>query len=123
MLAGADGVVRDAEVVLEAGVLSVAGREAYIAMHRAAQALIFELMGKRPKTHNGVQALFAELARGEPGLGVAMAASLSRAYPLKQESDYGSRERVTLEESRRVLTEAREFVGAVRRFLAARKLA
>lgn len=39
------------------------GRAAYLAGFHAAQALIFEKTGKTSKTHSGVQAQFAALAK------------------------------------------------------------
>ncbi|MGA8158113.1 MAG: HEPN domain-containing protein, partial [Rhodoplanes sp.] len=43
-----------------------AGRNAYFAGFHAAQAFIFEKTDRSPKTHSGVQAEFARLAKREP---------------------------------------------------------
>jgi HEPN domain-containing protein len=45
-----------------------AGRNAYLAVFHAAQALIFERTGKVAKTHRGVQSEFARLAKDDPSI-------------------------------------------------------
>jgi len=53
-------------------------------MFHAAQALIFERIGKMPKTHHEVHAQFSRLARNEPRIG-ELPRFLSRAYDFKTE--------------------------------------
>jgi uncharacterized protein (UPF0332 family) len=68
----------------------IAGREAYLAAYHAAEALIFERTGKIAKTHRGLRAQFARLARDEPSVDQALSEFLGRAYELKSLADYGT---------------------------------
>jgi uncharacterized protein (UPF0332 family) len=45
-----------------------AGRNAYLAVFHAAQAVIFERTGKVAKTHRGVHSEFARLAKDDPNI-------------------------------------------------------
>lgn len=65
-----------------------AGRAAYLAGFHAAQAYIFEHMGKSPKTHNGVQTEFLRLTKDDPRLPPDLRGFLSKAYNLKALADY-----------------------------------
>lgn len=92
-----------------------AGRAAYLAGFHAAQALIFERRGRVAKTHAGVHAAFAEIARGEPALDDAVRGFLSRAYNLKALADYETDPAavVTPVRAQRALDDALRFVTAV----------
>jgi uncharacterized protein (UPF0332 family) len=68
----------------------IAGREAYLAAFHAAQAIHFERTGKIAKTHRGLRAQFAAVARGEPSIDQPLSEFLGRAYELKSLSDYGT---------------------------------
>jgi uncharacterized protein (UPF0332 family) len=57
----------------------IAGREAYLAAYHAAEALIFERTGKIAKTHRGLRAQFARLARDEPSIDQAISEFLGRS--------------------------------------------
>jgi uncharacterized protein (UPF0332 family) len=65
-----------------------AGRSAYLAGFHAAQALIFEMQGRSPKSHSGVQSQFAMLVRNEPVIDRDLRAFLGRTYNLKAIADY-----------------------------------
>jgi uncharacterized protein (UPF0332 family) len=68
----------------------IAGREAYLAAYHAAEALIFERTGKIAKTHRGLRAQFAQLARDESSIDRTLSEFLGRAYELKSLADYGT---------------------------------
>jgi uncharacterized protein (UPF0332 family) len=81
----------NARIILEvADIAEQAARVAYQAGFNAAQALIVARKGRAAKTHRGLRAAFAELARGEESLGPAFTTFLGHAYSLKERSDYGS---------------------------------
>ena len=66
----------------------IAAREAYLAVFHAAEAYIFEQTGKVAKTHRGVRAEFARLARNEPRIGRDLTTFLGTAYQFKTIADY-----------------------------------
>ncbi len=68
----------------------IAGREAYLAAYHAAEALLYERTGKVAKTHRGLRAQFARLAREEPRIDRSLSEFLGRAYELKSLADYGT---------------------------------
>jgi uncharacterized protein (UPF0332 family) len=82
------------KLLIEAGVMlsvklnEAAGRTAYLAAFHAAQALIFERIGKILKTHNGVQAEFLRLTKDDPRVDAELRLFLSRAYNFKAIADY-----------------------------------
>jgi uncharacterized protein (UPF0332 family) len=61
--------LNEARAVAGIELAEAAGRAGYLSAFHAAQALIFERIGKVPKTHHGVHAQFARLARNEPRIG------------------------------------------------------
>jgi uncharacterized protein (UPF0332 family) len=52
-----------ARIIVAAGVMEDAARDAYLAAFHAAQALICERTGRDAKTHRGVHIAFARLTR------------------------------------------------------------
>jgi uncharacterized protein (UPF0332 family) len=54
----------------------------------AAQALIFERIGRALKTHSGVQTEFARLAKNDTAFPAELRHFLGRSYNLKQVADY-----------------------------------
>jgi uncharacterized protein (UPF0332 family) len=88
-LAKAGQCLARARAILAAGVGEDAGRNAYLAAFRAAQALIAERTGKDAKTHRGVHAQFARLTRHEPRFGRDLRQFLAQAYDIKSIADYG----------------------------------
>jgi uncharacterized protein (UPF0332 family) len=68
----------------------IAGREAYLAAFHAAEALLYERTGKIAKTHRGLRAQFARLAKDEPRIDHTLSEFLGRAYELKSLADYGT---------------------------------
>lgn len=81
-------LLADAEVMLRVGLDDAAGRTAYLAGFHAAQALIFERLGRILKTHTGVQSEFLRLTRTEAKIDAELRAFLPRAYNLKAVADY-----------------------------------
>jgi uncharacterized protein (UPF0332 family) len=65
-----------------------AARNSYYVAFHAAQALIVERTGKRPKTHAGVHRQFHRLAQHEPTIPQPMRDFLNRAFGYKATVDY-----------------------------------
>jgi uncharacterized protein (UPF0332 family) len=107
--------------LFEAGVMSMhdltgqAARMAYIAQFQAARALIFERTGRMPKTHNGVKAVFSDLARAEAGLPRSLSRNMAAAYKFKETVDYalGNELGVSQEDATDAIKAAEEFLDAV----------
>jgi uncharacterized protein (UPF0332 family) len=68
----------------------IAGREAYLAAFHAAEALLHDRTGKIAKTHRGLRAQFARIAKDEPCIDQSVSEFLGRAYELKSLADYGT---------------------------------
>ena len=81
-------LLREADVMLGAGLNDAAGRNAYLASFHAAQALILVREGKTHKTHNGVQTEFLRITKDDSRVGDDMRRFLSRSYNLKAIADY-----------------------------------
>lgn len=92
-----------------------AGRNAYLAAFHAAQALIFESTGRIAKSHQGVQAEFSRLTRGDPAIPADLRRFLSQAYNLKAVADYeaGPDAEVPVDRAVLALAGAKQFVGWV----------
>ena len=91
-----------------------AGRAVYLAAFHAAQALIFERIGKVPKTHHGVHAQFSRLTRNDPRIG-ELPRFLSQAYDFKTVADYeiGPDATVPLAEAISAIEAAQRFIGRI----------
>ena len=87
-LAKAAKLLAEATTMLSVNLNEAAGRSAYLAGFHAAQALIFERLGKVLKTHAGVHAEFLRLTREDPRLDADLRVFLSRSYNLKAIADY-----------------------------------
>ena len=87
-LAKAAKLLAEADTMLSVGLNEAAGRSAYLASFHAAQALIFERLGKVLKTHAGVHAEFLRLTRDDGRLEADLRVFLSRSYNLKAIADY-----------------------------------
>ena len=68
----------------------IAGREAYLAAFHAAAALLYERTGTIARTHRGLRAQFARIAKDEPRIDQPLSEFLGRAYELKSLADYGT---------------------------------
>ena len=93
----------------------IAGREAYLAAFHAAEALLFERTGKAAKTHRGVRAQFARIAKDEPRIDQSMSEFLGRAYELKSLADYGtgSEASISLATAKAAIETANRFVDCI----------
>jgi uncharacterized protein (UPF0332 family) len=87
-LAKGDKALREGRAMLEAGFNEAAGRSAYLAAFHAAQALVFERIGRVLKTHHGVGNEFLRLTKEEAGVDAPLRIFLSQAYNLKAIADY-----------------------------------
>jgi len=96
-----------------------AGRAAYFAGFHAAQALLFEKLGRSPKTHSGVPTRFADLARNEPAIDLELRAFLGQTYNLKAIADYesGPDAKVTDKQAAQAIVTAQRFVAAIEALL------
>ena len=118
-LAKSQELLGRAPALLVQGFTDDAGRAAYLAGFHAAQALIFEKLGRSPKTHSGVQSTFARITKNEPLLDQKMRAFLGRAYNLKAVADYetGRGSKVTATQAKDAISAAHRFVAAVTRLI------
>lgn len=97
------------------GLADDAGRAAYLAGLHAAQAFIFETMGRVYKKHSGVQREFSRLVKDNPRVGTDLRTFLSRTYQLKAIADYltGPGSHVSAESAREAIQTARRLVECV----------
>lgn len=111
----AEKLLAEAGIMLGAGLYDAAGRTAYLAGFHAAQALIFERLGKVFKTHNGVQTEFLRLTKDDIKFDVALRAFLSRSFNLKSIADYetGPGSEVSAERAKAAIEECKHFVAYV----------
>ena len=89
--------LRQADIILDRAARMMAGelyedaaRSAYLACFHVAQALIFEHTERVLKSHNGVQAEFNRLVRGDSRVDDTLRKFLSRGYEFKSVADYGT---------------------------------
>jgi uncharacterized protein (UPF0332 family) len=114
-VAKARGFLDRAPALLAQDFTDDAGRAAYLAGFHAAQALLFEKLGRTPKTHSGVQSEFARLVKNEPTIDQEVRAFLGRTYNLKAIADYetGPDSKVTPAQATEAIAAARAFVAAI----------
>lgn len=120
-LTKAEKLLVEANTMLGVGLNDAAGRTAYFAGFHAAQALIFERLGKIFKTHHGVQAEFLRLTKGDPKFDEGLRAFLSRSYNLKAVADYetGPGSEVSAERAVAAIRDGAQFVASVRSLVGA----
>jgi uncharacterized protein (UPF0332 family) len=108
-------LLTEAEVMLGVSLNDAAGRTAYLAGFHAAQALVFERLGKVVKTHNGLQSEFLRLTRNDPRVDAASRGFLSRTYNLKSIADYETdpEAEITAERARDAIEGAERFVREI----------
>ncbi len=108
----------DANKSFEVGMAGQAARLAYLAAFHAAQALIMEMTSKAAKTHKGVHARFAELARTHQ-IERSHTRFLSAAYHFKEAVDYetGDLRIVSAADAELAMAAAREFVTCIQTLL------
>jgi len=112
-------LLAEADVMLSVKLNEAAGRTAYLAAFHAAQALIFQHLGKVLKTHNGVQAEFLRLTKDDPRVDAELRLFLSRAYNLKAIADYetGVGSEITVERATVAVETGKRFVGHIAKLI------
>lgn len=96
------------------------GRAAYLGGLHAAQAPIFERIGRVIKRHRGVHNELRRLTEDEPRFDAELRAFLARAYNLKSITDYGTgpESEVTVEQARQAVETATRFVECIKVLMA-----
>ena len=115
-LAKAKATLADAQKIATLPLPHIAAREAYLAAFHAAEAYIFEHTEKAARTHRGVQAEFARLARAEPRIGRELVAFLGAAYQFKARADYAigdTASPITAAEADAAISQASRFIDSV----------
>jgi len=99
----------------------IAGPEAYLAAFHAAQALLYERTGKIARTHRGLRAQFARIAKDEPRIDQSVSEFLGRAYELKSLADYGTgaEASISLSTAKAAIETAGRFVDCIASLIAA----
>jgi len=97
----------------------IAAREAYLAGYHAAEAYIYQCTGKAAKTHSGLRAEFARLAKDEPRIERELVTFLAKAYELKSVADYGmnSAAKITTQDAMGAIETAGHFVECIDRLV------
>lgn len=108
-------------VVYQPLVPRIAGREAYLAAFHAAEALLYERTGKVAKTHRGLRAQFARIAKDEPRIDQSLSEFLGRAYELKSLADYGTGAEASIPfaTAKAAVETAARFVGCIASLISA----
>jgi uncharacterized protein (UPF0332 family) len=119
-LAKALKLLQEAEAMLGIALNDAAGRSAYLAGFHAAQAFIFEKIGRTVRTHKGVHTEFQRLTKDDPNFVPDLRAFLSHAYNLKAIADYqtGPGAEVSAQQAMWALAQAKQFVAHVEGLLA-----
>lgn len=93
----------------------IAARESYLAVYHAAEAYLLHSTGKIAKTHSGLRAEFARLAKDDPRIDRELVSFLAQAYELKSVADYGtdSAAVITIEDAEKGLQTAARFVSLI----------
>lgn len=119
-LTNASDLLERAPALLAQNFADEAGRAAYLAGFHAAQAFLFEAIGRSPKTHNGVQTEFARLTKDEPAVDREVRAFLSKTYNLKAIADYetGPGSNVTHQQAAEAIEAAKLFVSTLTALIA-----
>jgi uncharacterized protein (UPF0332 family) len=101
-----------------------AGRAAYLAGFHAAQAFIFENIGKVFKSHKGVQSEFLRLTKDDSRFPSDLRGFLSRAYNLKAIADYetGPGSEVSAERAMEAVETGKNFVTHIAGLIPTAKL-
>ena len=111
--------LEDAEKIALIGLGRPAARSAYYAAFNAAEAIILARTGKIAKTHSGVRSEFARLMKDSGAELRSLASFLNDAYRFKEIGDYGhgTEAVITIEEARKLMIGATEFVRLVEKEL------
>ena len=114
-------LLADGETMLAVGLNEAAGRNAYLAGFHAAQAFLFDGVGKVFKSHHGVQAEFLRLTKDDPRIEAEHRAFLSRAHNLKAVADYetGPGSEISHERAAAAIETGKRFVAMIAERIAA----
>ena len=109
----AQKLLTEGDTMLGVALYDAAGRTAYLAGFHAAQALIFERLGKVVKTHQGVQTEFLRLTKDE--------GRFDHEFNLKAVVDYetGPDSGVSPERATEAMSTGKLFVAHVARLIGA----
>ena len=111
----AEKLVEDADKEFRMGLYERCCSTAYYAMFHAAKALIIGI-NEDTRTHRGT--IYAVWKNKERlGLREDDCSKLSRAFDLREESDYGIIRQISKDEAESVLKDAKEFVEKAKRIL------
>lgn len=112
----------DAKKLIALPMSHIAAREAYLAGYHAAEAYIYSRTGKAAKTHSGLRAEFARLAKDEPRIARELVTFLAKAYELKSVADYGmnSAAKITNNDATAAIETAARFVDCIDRLVSSR---
>ncbi len=115
--------LEDARKIAGIGLARIAARCAYYAAFHASEAFIVENTGKIAKTHSGVRAEFARLAKETPEIDKSFPKFLAKAYLYKEIGDYGvgPGADVTLADANDAIANATQFVDAMAALLISRR--
>ena len=118
-LAKARKHLEDAAKMLDIGLMEAAGRTAYLAGFHAAQAFIFESIGKIFKSHNGVQTEFLRLTKADSRFTTDHRIFLSQTYNLKTIADYetGASAEISVERAAFAIEAGDRFVAHIAELL------
>lgn len=105
----AERLLQDAKREFNVGLYERCCSTCYYAMFHAAKAIILSL-GKDSKTHRGTIYLIWE-NREKLGLSEEMCSKLSRAFDLREESDYGIFKEISQDVAEELLRDAEEFIN------------
>lgn len=110
----------DARKIAAIGLARVAARSAYYAAFHAAEAYIVEKTSKIAKTHSGVRAEFARLAKETSRIDKSFPKFSAKAYVYKEIADYGVRPgaSVAMADAEDAITDAGRFVDLIAALLA-----
>lgn len=104
----------DAQQIAALPLPHIAAREAYLAAYHAGEAYVFERMGRPAKTHRGLRAMIARLAKDDPIIDRSLLSFLAEGYELKSIADYAAGPRVRTIS----LADAASAIGAAQRLIA-----
>lgn len=108
-------LLNHADIMLSVNLNDDAGRTAYLAGFHAAQAFIFEHLGKSLKTHQGVQTEFLRITKDDPRFSLQLRGFLSQTYNLKAIADYETETdaEVSAERAKNAVETGKQFVAHI----------
>lgn len=108
--------LEDAKSMLERNRLRTSADRAYMAMHHAAQAILYS-MNKKPKTHSGLIRLFSQHVVKTGIVDEKFGKALSGAFDLRQKSDYEVEADIAREKVKEITEGAELFLKVIKTVL------